>query len=131
MIVDMLALMIVIPFFLVGISLIYVKDLKFTSRMMAAFAIYQLGAIAWLVWPLLTGNLKVIEITRDFACTRFDAAFILLTAGVATSALIHGVIYYDEMLSEAKPPSSFAVRLNYAFVLFFVLGMYIVYLCKN
>jgi hydrogenase-4 component F len=131
MIIDLIALLVVIPCFLVALALLYIKDLKLASRVVAIFSLYQFGAISWLVWPLFSGSLTVIELSRDFACTRFDAAFILLTAAVASCALVHGVAYYDVVITEAKAPSNNSIRINYACILFFVLAMFIVYLCKN
>jgi hydrogenase-4 component F len=133
MIIDLIVLLVVLPFFLVAVSLIYVNDMRLIGRIVAAFSIFQLAVITWLAWPLLSGQISVIEVSRSFdlACTRFDAAFILLTALVAACALTHGSVYYEQVLAEKKPPSSTTVKINYACVMFFVLAMYIVYLCKN
>ncbi len=64
--------------------------------------------------------------------TRLDAAFVMLTAGVAACALTHGYFFYERELAVAEPPPTSAhIRLNYACAMLFVLAMCSVYLCKN
>jgi len=128
--IDSVVLIAFLPFF-VALGLVFINDAKLAGRFVATASWVQLSVIIGLVWPLFTGDLSVIEITRDFTCTRIDAAFILLTAVVSACALTHGAVFFERELSGDKPPTSINIRVHYACAMLFVLAMFIVYLCKN
>ena len=115
---------------LVTAVLIFVRDLKIAGRLVAAAAWLQLGCILYFVYPLFTGT-PVITISADFYLYKLDAAFMILTGCVAACALTHGHIFFEHEAASAKPPSESSVRINYGWAIYFILAMYVVYLCKN
>ena len=68
---------------------------------------------------------------REISLTKIDAAFTLLTAGVAVCSFVHGSIFYERELNSPKPPNSRNVRVNYACALLFVLAMYGVFSART
>ena len=115
---------------LVTIALVFIRDNKTAGRLVASSAWLQLIAIVTFVLPVFNGT-AVITISEDFYLLKLDAAFIILTGCVAACALTHGHIFYEREEMLHKPPSDWAVRLNYICAMFFILAMYVVYLCKN
>jgi hydrogenase-4 component F len=118
-----------IPFLVTGV-LVLVRNLKIAGRVVAVAAWVQLVCIIYFVYPLFTGT-PVITISEDFYLLKLDAAFIVLTGCVAACALTHGHIFFEREALSAKPPTDSAVRLNYVCAMYFILAMYVVYLCKN
>ena len=124
-----LVLTALIPF-LVTIALVFIKDVKTSGRIVVAATWIQLLCLLAFVYPLFSGT-PVINISEDFYVYKLDAAFIVLTGGVAACALTHGHIFFERESMSAKPPAQSSVRINYVCAMFFILAMYVVYLCKN
>ena len=120
----------VIPVILTA-AMRWVRNVRDIGRMVAAGALLQFILLLIYVLPLFLGNVLVLQLTPSFLLTKIDAAFALLTAGVAACSFIHGSIFYERELYSPKPPNSVDIRINHACAMFFVLAMYGVFLSKN
>ncbi len=115
---------------LVTAVITFLKDSKLTGRIVAASTWMQLVCILYFVFPLFTGT-RQITISEDFYLFKLDGAFMVLTSCVAACALTHAHIFFQREAESAKPPTAFAVRVNYICAMFFILAMYCVFMCKN
>ncbi len=127
---QLILLTVLIPF-AVAIMLCEIKDCKMAGRIVVFASWLQFALIICFCYPLFNGTLPAFSISQDFGLTRIDAAFVILTSGVAACALTHGHVFFGRELQKAEPPSSSSLRLNYSFCMFFVLAMYFVFFCKN
>jgi hydrogenase-4 component F len=127
---EFVAIVTLIPFIVAGI-MFFVTDTKLAGRITLFFIWIQTALLVYALLPLFNGQEQVIGISADFFITRFDAAFILLTAAVGATALTHGYVYFEREKLSDHPPTSADVRANYAFTFIFLVAMYAVYFCKN
>jgi hydrogenase-4 component F len=111
--------------------LLYIRDARFMTRLVAAASVLQFILLVVWVYPLVVGEVPSIDLSPDFFLYKIDAAFILLTSGIATGSFLHGIVFYTRELSAPKPPSLMELRINYGCALLFVLAMYVVFLSKN
>ncbi len=109
----------------------FVRNIRYIGRVVAAGSLLQFLLLLVYTLPLFLGKVSVLQLSPSFLLTKIDAAFALLTAGVAACSFIHGSIFYERELFSPKPPSSLNVRINHICALFFVLAMFGVFLSKN
>ena len=116
---------------LVTIIMCFIRNVRIVGRIVAIGAFLQFLLILAYVMPLFLGSVQILPLTNSFFLTRLDAAFALLTAGVAACSFIHGSVFYERELFSPKPPNSLNIRINHACAMFFVMAMYGVFLSKN
>jgi hydrogenase-4 component F len=109
----------------------FIRNVRLVGRIVAAGAALQFLLIMAYVMPLFLGSVQTLPLTHSFYLTKFDAAFVLLTAGVAACAFIHGSVFFERELFNPKPPNGRNIRLNHSCAMLFVMAMYGVFLSKN
>lgn len=121
---------VLIPF-IVALLLRFIRDVKVCGILVVAAVWLQFTNLLKVTLPILSGHTDKLVLSPDFIITKLDAAFMLLTATVAVSAMSHGYFFYQREMLKEQPPTSVQIRINYVCALFFVTAMFIVFSCKN
>lgn len=116
---------------IVALLLRFFKDVKLCGKIVVAAIWLQFANVLNLTLPILSGQVEKVFLSPDFIITKLDAAFMILTATVAVSAMTHGYFFYQREMLKEEPPTSFQIRLNYVCMTFFVMAMFAVFSCKN
>lgn len=117
--------------FVVASLMYFINNPKSAGKLVVSAVWLQLVLMASVTGPLLLGVSESIWLTPDFFLSRIDAAFVMLTIGVAACALSHGYLFFERELAAAQPPTSGHIRMNYACIMLFVFAMCSVFVCKN